>query len=200
MSDTPTHDGKPAEDVNPPSAQVQAAKGGQSGNYTPPATQADLDRIIADPISRERAKYAEYDDLKSAAAGLAEIGVASRAEAAEQAGRPAELQGKVTEHESREQINAWKAEGSSESGVPVAALAGSPKEETEAHAETLKPLIAQPNQPPASQPLRTIGNQHERTVSVPHKDQSDDDEYVCVKDLVELIPSIQMLSIVYNTI
>lgn len=35
--------------------------------YTPPATQADLDRIIGDRVARERAKYADYNDLKAKA-------------------------------------------------------------------------------------------------------------------------------------
>lgn len=30
-------------------------------------TQADVDRIVADRLARERAKYADYDDLKKAA-------------------------------------------------------------------------------------------------------------------------------------
>lgn len=34
--------------------------------YTPPASQADLDRIIETRLTRERAKYSDYDDLKSA--------------------------------------------------------------------------------------------------------------------------------------
>lgn len=58
-----------------------AAKGGQSGNYTPPATQADLDRIIADRIARERAKYADYDDLKAKAAKYDEAVEAQKSEA-----------------------------------------------------------------------------------------------------------------------
>lgn len=32
-------------------------------------TQADLDRIVADRVSRERAKFADYDELKSKAEG-----------------------------------------------------------------------------------------------------------------------------------
>lgn len=35
--------------------------------YTPPASQADLDRIVGDRLARERAKYADYDDLKTKA-------------------------------------------------------------------------------------------------------------------------------------
>lgn len=35
--------------------------------YTPPASQADLDRIVGERLARERAKYADYDDLKTKA-------------------------------------------------------------------------------------------------------------------------------------
>lgn len=45
------------------------AEGGQQeSTYTPPATQADLDRIIQDRLSRHDKKYADYDDLKNKAA------------------------------------------------------------------------------------------------------------------------------------
>ena len=33
-------------------------------------TQADLDRIVSERLQRERAKFADYDDLKAKAAGL----------------------------------------------------------------------------------------------------------------------------------
>lgn len=44
------------------------AEGGQQeSTYTPPATQADLDRIIQDRLSRHDKKYADYDSLKAKA-------------------------------------------------------------------------------------------------------------------------------------
>lgn len=44
--------------------------GENSGNssYTPPATQADLDRIVEARLARERDKFKGYDDLKAKAA------------------------------------------------------------------------------------------------------------------------------------
>lgn len=36
--------------------------------WTPPASQADLDRIITERLAREKAKFADYDDLKRKAA------------------------------------------------------------------------------------------------------------------------------------
>lgn len=43
-------------------------KGGDSGKYTPPATQEELDRIIGARLAREHGKYADYDTLKDKAA------------------------------------------------------------------------------------------------------------------------------------
>lgn len=82
----------PAQDQHSDQSQ------GQPG-WTPPASQDELDRIIKDRLNRERAKYADYDQLKAAADELAQIKAeqlteaeqaAARAEAAEQ--RAAELE------------------------------------------------------------------------------------------------------------
>ena len=40
---------------------------GKGDDYTAPATQADLDRIISDRLQRERAKFSDYGDLKAKA-------------------------------------------------------------------------------------------------------------------------------------
>jgi hypothetical protein len=42
--------------------------GGQQGNYTAPATQAELDRIITDRLAREKKQYEGFDDYKAKAA------------------------------------------------------------------------------------------------------------------------------------
>lgn len=54
-------------------------QGGNSG-FTPPATQEDLNRIIADRVSREKAKYADYGDLKSKASKFDELSEAQKSE------------------------------------------------------------------------------------------------------------------------
>ena len=94
---------------------------------------------------------------KTAAERLAEIEEASKTEAQKQAERLAEYEAKVKEYETREQIAAWKAEVSRETGVPAAVLAGSTKEELQAHAETLKPLIAQAETPQGHRPISGEG-------------------------------------------
>ncbi|WP_024356688.1 hypothetical protein [Leucobacter chironomi] len=42
--------------------------GGGKPEYTPPASQEELDRIVESRLARERSKYADYDDLKKKAA------------------------------------------------------------------------------------------------------------------------------------
>lgn len=47
----------------------KGGKGGKGGSdWTPPASQADLDRIITERLTRERGKFADYDALKAKAA------------------------------------------------------------------------------------------------------------------------------------
>lgn len=41
--------------------------GGDGSTYTPPASQADLDRIIGQRVAREREKYADYEAMKAKA-------------------------------------------------------------------------------------------------------------------------------------
>lgn len=81
---------------------------------------------------------------KDAAAKLAEIEDAAKSEAEKAAERLAAAEAKVAEFEQREQVNTWKAEVSKETGVPADVLAGSTKDEIEAHAATLAPLIVKP--------------------------------------------------------
>lgn len=135
--------------------KTETELGGQSGNFTPPATQDDLNKIINDRLNRERAKFADYEDLKSKASEYDKAVEASKTEAQKQAEELAALQSKVTEYETREQIAAWKSEVSAETGVPANVLAGSTKEDIAAHAETLKPLISQA--PTGPQPISGEG-------------------------------------------
>ena len=46
---------------------------GPGSNYQPPATQDDLNRIIEQRLARERAKYADYDQLKADADRMREL-------------------------------------------------------------------------------------------------------------------------------
>lgn len=63
-----------------------------STDYTPPATQEDLNAIIKDRIDRERRKYADYEDLKAKAARLDEVEAAHAAAMAQATERAEEAE------------------------------------------------------------------------------------------------------------
>lgn len=90
--------------------QQAANSGGESGTYTPPATQADLDRIIADRLSRERGKYADYEDLKAKAEKFDQAEAASLSELEKERKRADELEAKVSGYEADKQLQQWRDE------------------------------------------------------------------------------------------
>lgn len=133
MSSTPAEPANtPAEPANQPQA---------------PAQEPETDWKVEARKWEQRAK-----ENTEAAKRLAELEEASKTEEQKRAEQLADLQAKVAQYETREQVAAWKAEVATATGVPAAALAGNTKEEITAHAETLKPLIAQP-QTAKPQPL-----------------------------------------------
>lgn len=104
-------------------------------------SQDEFDKLIGPRLSREREKFADYEDLK-----LRIDSVEAEKVAAEQARDAAlserdEAAGKVQQFEADKQVNEWRAEVAKVHGVPVDALRGSTKEDFEAHAAILKPLI-----------------------------------------------------------
>ncbi len=74
-------------------------EGGNDSGETPAAdefkpitTQDDLNKVIADRVARERAKYADYKDVKAKATRLDEIEQANQTEAEKTAKRIADLE------------------------------------------------------------------------------------------------------------
>lgn len=98
-------------------------------------TQADVDRIVKERVQRERAKYADYDDLKTKAGSAATLEE-----------RVAEIERQAKQSEER----ALRAEIANAKGLtPTQAkrLVGATKEELEADAdELLKDIGAQKKQ------------------------------------------------------
>ncbi|MCR5336501.1 MAG: DUF4355 domain-containing protein [Synergistes sp.] len=85
-------------------------------------SQADVDRMIADRLSREQKKYADYEDLKKAKEELDSLkeGQKSELEKANAAREKAEA--KVKEFEAKVklmELNALKAKLAAEAGIPA---------------------------------------------------------------------------------
>lgn len=107
--------------------------------------QASFDALVKDRLAREKTKIDEaIARAEAAEANIATVEQereAANARAAEAEERANGLQGQVQTFESEKQLNQWRADVAKEKGVPAAALRGSTKEELEAHADELKPLI-----------------------------------------------------------
>lgn len=125
----------------------------------PSETPAEPTQLPADhPLVKTLAEQKKaIRDLKAKAARLDEIEESQKTEAQKQAEKLAALEAEVNGYKTREQIAAWKAEVAESTGVPAAALAGSTKEEIEAHAETLKPLLASAQEAPGYRPISGEG-------------------------------------------
>lgn len=104
-------------------------------------SQDAFDSLVKDRLGRERAKFADYDDLKtkadSAATALAEADAATKVAL----GRAEAAEALVKTHDAAKEVDGWRAEVAKATGVPAVALRGSTKEEFEAHAAELKPLL-----------------------------------------------------------
>ena len=104
-------------------------------------SQDAFDEVVKERIARERAKFSDYDTLK---ASLAQAEAArTEAEQARDAAiaKEAETSTKLAELDQKAQVASWKSEVSKATGVPAEALVGSTREEFEAHAAILKPLM-----------------------------------------------------------
>ena len=108
----------------------------ENSGFTPPATQAELNKIIADRVARERAKFGDYGDLKSKAEKFDELNQASKTEQERLTERLAAAEARAVEVEGR----ALRLEVASENGLTPAQakrLVGSTRDELEADAKEL---------------------------------------------------------------
>lgn len=120
--------------------------GGSSGGYTPPATQDELNKIVEARLQRERAKYADYDDLKTKATKFDEVTEASKTELQKERERAEAAERKAAKYEAEKQVATWASEIVKGSSIPANALRGSTKEELTEHFEVLKSIAPAPAQ------------------------------------------------------
>lgn len=105
----------------------------QGSTFEPIASQEALDKIVQTRIARERAKFADYNEIKAKADKLAEFEESQKTEAQKSQERLEAAEKRAAELESK----ATRAEVAAAKGVPVALLSGSTQEELEAAADAL---------------------------------------------------------------
>ncbi len=120
-----------------PEAIENATQGAPAEEKT--FTQAQMDAIIGDRLARERAKYADYSELKQKAEAYDQAEELSNQKATERAER-AEAQ--LADMRSRAEAERMKAEIAADRGIPAELLRGSDRAELEAHADAIKAALA----------------------------------------------------------
>lgn len=126
-----------------------ADKGGkQDGKdeFKAPASQEEFDRMVGPRLERERAKFADYDDLKAKASKFDEVEEANKTELQKAADRATEAE---KERDSLRLATA-RAEVALSKGLTASQakrLVGATKEELEADADELLADIGTPPKP-----------------------------------------------------
>lgn len=139
--------GKNPTGEQPEQAQTGPETKAAETTATEPArtfTQAEVDAIIGDRLTRERAKYADYEDLKKKASAAEK----SAEELQTEKSRAADLQTKIDALQKDIEARNARDKVSAETGVPAAILTGQTEEECRTQADAIiKWHGTQPNYP-----------------------------------------------------
>lgn len=100
-------------------------------------TQDDVNRIVADRVARERAKYEDYESLREKAAKFDEAEEASKSELQKATERAEKLQAQLDSYQKAEAVRVIHEEVAKATGVPAHLLTGETKEDCEAQAKAI---------------------------------------------------------------
>lgn len=133
-----------SETVNQETQAAQAAQSTPAGQQTTQGaektfTQADVDRIVAERLQRDRAKYADYDDIKSKAEKFDAMEEASKTELQKATDRANKLQAELDKRKKEDGVRVIREKVAKETKVPVSLLTG---ETEEACTEQAKAILA----------------------------------------------------------
>lgn len=152
------------ETVNQANATEETANGEAEANKT--FTQDELNDIVKDRLTRERSKYADYDELKRKAAEFDKIEEESKTELQKATERANALQVELDGLKKAEAIRLIRDEVAKEIGVPANLLTAETKEDCEAQAKAImsfaKPDEGYPNVKDAGEVKTSSGTTEEK--------------------------------------
>lgn len=133
----------------------------EGDEFEPITSQEDFEKRLGSRLQRERAKFADYDDLKSRAAKLDEIEQANKSELE----REREQREALARENEELRLGKLRSDIAAENGVPAALLTGSTKEEIEAAAEALIEFRNEATKPRSPKPDPSQGRGDNNTPS-----------------------------------
>lgn len=101
-------------------------------------TQAELNTIVSDRVARERAKYADYDELKAKAAQFDQIGQAHQNDLKAANNRADSLQQQLDEIHRAAELHRIREKVSADTGVPANLLTFDTEEECSKQAAEIR--------------------------------------------------------------
>lgn len=110
----------------------------QTQNTDRTFSQADVDRIVADRLSRERSKYSDYDQIKDKAAKFDEMEEASKTELQKATERADILQKELDAMKKAAVVREIRSKVSKETGVPESLLTATTEDACKEQAEAIK--------------------------------------------------------------
>lgn len=126
----------------------------EDGEYTAPATQDELNALIASRLERERAKYAGFDEFKEKAGRLDELEEKNRTDLEKAEARAVAAEQAIAERDAADAKAKAEADAAAElaeltksvaeaKGVDAALLRGGSKEDLEKHADLVLAAIGE---------------------------------------------------------
>ena len=123
---------------------IPAAEGQQNNERT--FTQAEMNAIISDRLSRERSKYADYDDLKAKAQQFDAAQEAGKTELQKANEKAVKLQAQLDSMTRANTLRDIRGKVAAATGVPAELLSGDTEEACTAQAQAIL-KFAQPGYP-----------------------------------------------------
>lgn len=117
-------------------------------SFTPIETQEAFDAAIRDRIARERAKFADYDELKAKAERFDEAEEARKSDLERANERIAELEGAAREREEADRLSALRSKVAEATGVPAELISGADEDSMTESAKAIA-AFAKATVPPA---------------------------------------------------
>lgn len=110
-------------------------------------TQAEVDKIVGERLARDRAKFADYDDLKEKASKFDELEEANKTELQKANEKVASLQAELDGIKAAEAIRTIRDKVAQELEIPASLLTGDTEDACRAQAEAIK-AYARPKSAP----------------------------------------------------
>ena len=128
-------------------------------------TQSELDAIVSDRLKRERAKYADYDEMQAKAAKYDEAEEASKTELQKATERADNLQAQLDALTKANEIRSIREKVATETGVPAHLLNGDTEEACRALAEGITAFRDGAVKPPVAPVVKDGGEVHAPTLT-----------------------------------